>query len=421
MKPLKTSSTPIQIMKREDSMPKLNNDDDHSPIPSRMMNEKSNNHCFNMDNSFEDKDNVNHWNDTIDDNDQLNQSQDFSFSYNSENQKAKKVNLNDFQILRLVGQGGFGKVFQVQHKESKKIYAMKAFKKKFLIEKNCVDGTFAERNILQYLSFPFIVSLHYAFQTSGRVYIVMDWINGGQILFHLNNEKKFLEDDVKIWASELLLGLEKLHSIGIIHRDLKPENILLDSEGHIVITDFGLAKDNVHLDNEASTFCGTVEYLAPEVLKGNSYGKPSDCWSFGALVYDLLTGHPPFEHKNEKRLREMIINSKIKLLSYLSSDCHSFLKQTLVKEPNKRLDVKAIKQHPWFKGVDWDLVLQKKCRIPIKPEIKSDLDVSYFEDEFRHNVVGFSVEEHLSKSQDQLFKDFTFCGRGENPLLSQRN
>ena len=378
------------------------------------MNESKNIKEDLIGNSFEDHDNFLNEENVM-------ESKDFSFSYNSENKKAKKVTLDDFKILRLVGQGGFGKVYQVQHKESGKIYAMKAFKKKFLIERKCVEGTFAERNILQYLSFPFIVSLHYAFQTAGRVYIVMDWINGGQILFHLNNEKKFLEDDVKIWACELILGIEKLHSLGIIHRDLKPENILLDSEGHIVITDFGLAKDKVFLDNEARTFCGTVEYLSPEVLKGENYGKPSDCWSYGALLYDLLTGHPPWEHKNEKRLREMIINQKFKLPSFLTSNCHSFLKKLLVKDPNKRMDVQEIKEHDWFKGIDWEMVFQKKGRTPIKPIIKNDLDVSYFDEEFRVNFVGQSVEENLSSSQDQLFKDFTFCGRNENPLLQKKN
>ena len=139
-------------------------------------------------------------------------------------------------------------------------------------------------------------------------------------------------------------------------------------------------------------------------------------------MYDLLVGKPPFEHKNEKRLREMIINSKLKLPVYLSQDCHSFLKQLLVKDPSKRLDVQAIKNHKWYSEVDWDLVYQKKCRIPIKPNVKNEMDISCFEKEFHQKFMGQSVEETLSLSQDQLFKDFTFCGRNDsNPLFSANN
>lgn len=266
--------------------------------------------------------------------------------------------------------------------------------------------TRTERDILRRVRHPFIVSLHFAFQTAGKVYLVMDFLNGtffgmwvfvhalpgGQLLFHLRKETMFSEEVVRFYSAEVLLALEHLHSIGVIHRDLKPENILLDEDGHLALTDFGLAKENMqNADSSTRTFCGTVEYMAPEMIQGQGYGRTADFWSLGILVYDMLTGNPPFQHKSQQKLQEKILKDKIKLPTYLTAEAHSIIKALLNRDPKKRIGsgpkgAAEIKQHPFFKSVRWDKVYSREVRPPYRPEIKksgakTDV-VSCFDDEF---------------------------------------
>jgi len=249
-----------------------------------------------------------------------------------------KVNLDDFQLLKVVGKGGYGKVFQVVKKDTQNIYAMKVLKKDFLIKSKNVEYTKAERDILQKVQHPFIVSLHYCFQNQQKIYLVMDFVNGGQLLFHLREQAMFSEKQVQFYAAEVVLALEYLHKLDVIHRDLKPENILLNSEGHIVITDFGFAKE-LMVDQKTRTWCGTIAYMAPETIKGTGYGKLADWWSVGILIFDMLTGEPPFRHKNEDILQKKILNDKIRLPNYLSSESHSIIKGLLNRDEKKDLGV----------------------------------------------------------------------------------
>ncbi len=269
---------------------------------------------------------------------------------------------------------------------------------------------------------PFIVSLHYAFQTAGKVYLVMDFLPGGQLLFHLRKEAMFSEAIVRFYAAEILLAIEHLHTLGVIHRDLKPENILMDADGHVCITDFGLSKENMHAaDARTRTWCGTVEYMAPEMIAGTGYGRAADWWSFGVLVFDMLTGAPPFVHKNQKTLQEKILTEKLKLPAYLTREAHALLKGLLTREPAQRLGngprgAAELKQHPWFRGTRWLKMLDREIAAPYKPPPPTDatnprsavhcFDAEYTSQKILDTPDGMPVG--LSCSQSNLFKGFTY-------------
>ncbi|XP_028512962.1 ribosomal protein S6 kinase beta-1 [Exaiptasia diaphana] len=210
------------------------------------------------------------------------------------NPKDEKVGPESFQLLKVLGKGGYGKVFQVKKCSGHnidKIFAMKVLKKAAIIRsQKDTAHTKAERNILEEVKHPFIVDLIYAFQTGGKLYLILEYLSGGELFMQLEREGIFLEDTACFYLSEITLGLEHLHNMGIIYRDLKPENILLDAQGHVKLTDFGLCKESVFENNLTHTFCGTIEYMAPEILTRSGHGKAVDWWSLGALMYDMLTG-----------------------------------------------------------------------------------------------------------------------------------
>jgi len=246
----------------------------------------------------------------------------------------------------------------------------------------------------------------------------MDWINGGQLLFHLREQAMFSESIVKFYLAEIILALEHLHSQGIIHRDLKPENLLLDNEGHIAITDFGLAKEVVCLDDKTNTFCGTLEYMAPEMVAGKSYTKVVDWWSVGILAFDLLIGDPPFKSKNRQTLCNKILQEKVKLPTYLTKDACSLIKGFLNRDETIRLGsgpdgIKKIKTHPFpfFKSINWRELQGKIIEPPFKPSCpKGELDVSNFDKEFLDQPVMDSpvMALILTGSQEELFKGFSY-------------
>jgi ribosomal protein S6 kinase beta len=261
---------------------------------------------------------------------------------------------NDFELLRVVGQGAFGKVFQVRKKDTGDILAMKVMVKNKIVERNQGDYMKAERDILTKVVHPFIVQLRYSFQTSSKLYLLLDYINGGHLFYQLLRQGIFSEDLGRLYSAEIVSAVSHLHSRGIIHRDLKPENILLDHEGHVKLTDFGLAKE---ITDTCSTnsLCGTMEYMAPEILTGAGHGKAADWWSVGILLYEMLTGSPPFVHNNRQKLQQKILTDKPKLPKYLTSEAVTLLKGLLNKDPKRRLGGNSddIKNHKFFKGINW--------------------------------------------------------------------
>lgn len=286
--------------------------------------------------------------------------------------------LDSFDIVCLIGKGGFGKVFMVCHKATGRTYAMKVMEKEVLVQRKAVQDAHSERDILAMVGqfeLPFIVQLHVAFQTSRRVYLVMDFAAGGELMFHLRREAMLSEEAARFYAAELLIALESLHNMDIVHRDIKPENVLLDGVGHLVLTDFGLAKEVTGLGDQAHSWCGSEDYMAPEILARKQHtGKPADYWAYGVFIYDCLCGQPPFSPLHEKgkltrkRLHERILKCKYKLPPYLTPQCHSLLRKLLTKDPEKRLtDPAEIRNHPWFRSVDWEAIRNKEVTPPILP------------------------------------------------------
>uniref|UniRef100_A0A0L8H6M9 Protein kinase domain-containing protein n=1 Tax=Octopus bimaculoides TaxID=37653 RepID=A0A0L8H6M9_OCTBM len=252
-----------------------------------------------------------------------------------------KVGPQDFQLLRVLGKGGYGKVFQVRKvsgDDKSQIFAMKVLKKA-TIARNAKDTahTRAERNILEAVKHPFIVKLMYAFQTGGKLYLILEYLPGGELFTQLEKEGIIMEDSACFYLGEICLALEHLHSLGIIYRDLKPENVLLDILGHIKLTDFGLCKESIQDGGITHTFCGTVEYMAPEILMRTGHGKAVDWWSLGALMYDMLTGSPPFTSINRKKTIEKILKCKLNFPPYLTNEARNLIKKLLKKNPEERL------------------------------------------------------------------------------------
>lgn len=229
------------------------------------------------------------------------------------------INLEAFDIIRVVGKGSFGKVFLVREKETSTLYAMKVLKKDYIIRKNQVEHTKTERNVLGYVHHPFIVGLNMAFQTPDKLFFVLDYCAGGELFFHLGRMGRFPEVQARFYTAQITLAIQYVHSLDIIYRDLKPENVLLDHRGNVRLTDFGLSKEGVSDDSSgANSFCGTPEYIAPEVLLRQGHGRAVDWWSTGALLYEMLSGLPPFYSRSREVMFEKIMKAELNFPSFLS-------------------------------------------------------------------------------------------------------
>lgn len=313
----------------------------------------------------------------------------------------RKMTAADFEPITCLGKGGFGTVLLVKQRGTGRLYAQKQFKKASLIvHKRTVEQTKTERNILESVNrHPFVVKLFYAFQDHEKLYLILEYAQGGELFHHLAIERMFPEETASFYMAEIVLALEHLHkNLGVIYRDLKPENCLLDAEGHLLLTDFGLSK--VAVDGEGTkSFLGTVDYMAPEIVAGHEYGFSVDWWSLGALGHDLLTGSPPFTGGNNKKIQEKILSGKLKLPFFLGPDAKDLLTRLLRKDPKKRLgsniakDIQIIKTHRFFKKIDWAKLKRRELEPPIKPLITDPELAENFSTEF----TGLSLSPVVSR------------------------
>jgi serine/threonine protein kinase len=278
-----------------------------------------------------------------------------------------------------------------------------------------VEHTKAERKILQALQHPFLMTLRYAFQSKDKLYFVLDYYQGGELFFHLKTARRFPEDVARVWVGEVALALGHLHSLSVIYRDLKPENILLDDNGHCCLTDFGLSKD-VDPNDKAHTFCGTPEYLAPEIVTGAGHDKAVDWWSLGILLYELTVGIPPFYSQNVNEMYNKIQHGVLRFPPFLSEPCKAMIVALLNRDPKKRLGSKAdiddLKQHAFFKDINFEKMMKKEIDPPYKPKIKANDTTSNFDTTFTSEPVVDSVAQPsglgtLSENPD-AFAGFTY-------------
>lgn len=342
-----------------------------------------------------------------------------------------KLTLDDFEIRRVLGTGGFGKVFLVSKTsgaQNGKFYAMKVLKKAVIVrnketkevEREINFYAKLERDVLASVRHPFIVDLKYAFQARNKVYLIMEYLAGGELFMQLQKERMLMEDTAIFYLSQVLLALEHLHTQGIIYRDLKPENVMLDRRGHVKLTDFGCIKESSN-EELNYTFCGTVEYMAPEIInKSGRHGKEVDWWSFGILIHDMLTGSPPFTGNNRKTITDRVLRGKLQLKNYLTPNAKDIIKRLLNRTVEKRLgagerDALAIKEHRFFTGVSWDQVLERRVAPPFLPQLSGEDDVSNFDDEFTSKPAIDSPPGVVpSPSVDDAFLGFSFDGDVEH-------
>ncbi|XP_066953718.1 ribosomal protein S6 kinase alpha-2 isoform X2 [Macrobrachium rosenbergii] len=326
----------------------------------------------------------------------------------------EKADPSQFELLKVLGQGSFGKVFLVRKisgQDAGTLYAMKVLKKATLKVRDRVR-TKMERDILADVNHPFVVKLHYAFQTEGKLYLILDFLRGGDLFTRLSKEIMFTEEDVKFYLAELALALDHLHSLGIIYRDLKPENILLDADGNISLTDFGLCKEALD-DQKAYSFCGTVEYMAPEIVNRRGHTTAADWWSFGVLLFEMLTGALPFQGVNRKETMTLILKAKLGMPPYLSPEAQSLLRALFKRNPANRLGagpegVEELKRHPFFASIDWNKLYSKEIEPPFKPAVSKADDTFYFDQEFTTRTPRDSPGVPPSANAHQMFKGFSF-------------
>ncbi|XP_032883433.1 ribosomal protein S6 kinase alpha-5 isoform X1 [Amblyraja radiata] len=347
---------------------------------------------------------------------------------------AEKVGIENFELLKVLGTGAYGKVFLVRKisgHDTGQLFAMKVLKKATIVQKaKTAEHTRTERQVLEHIrQSPFLVTLHYAFQTDTKLHLILDYVNGGELFTHLSQRERFTENAVRIYSGEIVLALEHLHKLGIIYRDIKLENILLDSNGHVVLTDFGLSKEFLIDENErAYSFCGTIEYMAPEIVQGGDAGhdKAVDWWSLGVLMYELKTGASPFtvdgERNSQTEISKRILKSDPPYPPEIGPLAKDIMKKLLMKDPKKRLGsgpggADEIKSHLFFQKINWDELAAKNIEAPFKPVIRDELDVSNFAEEFTEMDPTYSPAA-LPKNSDRIFQGYSFIAPS---ILFKRN
>ena len=328
-----------------------------------------------------------------------------------------KISYSDFEPLKLLGTGAFGKVLLVRYISNDKLYAMKVLSKSQLKLKKQEEHSKNERDLMVKLNNPFIINIKFAFQDESKLYIVSEFMQGGDMFYHIHHSTiNMTEETVKFYIIELILGIEFLHKNNVIFRDLKPENILMDAEGHIKISDFGLSKILENPKDKAYTLCGTTKYLAPEILKNRGYDKSVDWWSLGCIYYEMLTGKIPFKIKNNK-IDLSVFEEKINFKENMNPLIIDLINRLLEINPKKRIgygenDSKQIKEHKYFSDVDWNKYMNKEIEPPFIPGFEGEQDLKYFDKMFTDEPVNSNRTTIMSRSNaTSEYNGFTYTAQ----------
>ncbi|KAL3093152.1 hypothetical protein niasHT_022602 [Heterodera trifolii] len=353
---------------------------------------------------------------------------------NGEGVSSLGIGLEDFELLTVIGRGSYAKVVQAEHKKTGQIYAIKIIKKSLVVtDEEDIDWIQTEKSVFETASnHPFLVGLHSCFQTDSRLFFVIEFIPGGDLMFHMQRQQKLPEEHARFYSAEIILALHFLHSRGIIYRDLKLDNVLLDAEGHIKLTDFGMCKENIGPGDGTSTFCGTPNYIAPEILMGEEYGFSVDFWALGVLMFEMMAGRSPFhlptteedEQTAEDLLFKMIMEHQIRIPRHLSVRAANVLKGFLNKNPSERLGCKTdleegladIKMNSFFKSnIDWELLEQRQITPPYNPNVSGDRDLQRFDTSFTNGNPSLTPDSPsvIARIDQSEFEGFEYV----NPLI----
>lgn len=327
--------------------------------------------------------------------------------------KPVDMSLDDFEMLKVLGKGTFGKVMLSKLKSTKEVFAIKVLKKSMVLEKDELAHTLTENSVLAKCVHPFLTSLKYSFQTPELLCFVMEYVNGGELFFHLSKEKRFSEDRTRFYIAQITMAITYLHSEGIIYRDLKLENLMLDQNGDIKITDFGLCKEEIQFGSTTTTFCGTPEYLAPEVIEDSDYGRTVDWWGVGVVMYEMISGMLPFRSRDHEELFGLILTQELKVPAWFTPLAKDCVTKLLIKDPSLRLgggerDGHDIMAHPFFAPINFAKLEAKEIPPPFVPKISSATDTANFDPYFTNEQVRLTPPEGAPvAAADQVqFKPF---------------
>eukprot|EP00914_Ancora_sagittata_P001094 GHVO01002859.1.p1 GENE.GHVO01002859.1~~GHVO01002859.1.p1 ORF type:complete len:544 (-),score=56.88 GHVO01002859.1:366-1997(-) len=341
------------------------------------------------------------------------------------------ISLEDFELMRVIGRGSYAKVFMIEQKRTKRVYAMKVIKKELVNDDEDIDWVQTEKHVFEVASnHPFLVGLHSCFQTPSRLFFIIEFVNGGDLMFHMQRQRRLPEEHARFYSAEICLALNFLHEKGIVYRDLKLDNVLLDSEGHIKLTDYGMCKEGLRLGETTNTFCGTPNYIAPEILRGSEYDFSVDWWALGVLMFEMLAGRSPFDivgqtdnpdQNTEDYLFQVILDKPIRIPRSLSVKAGSVLKGFLNKMPQERLGCHPetgfadIQSHPFFRTIDWELLLGRQIPPPYKPPVRCETDLEHFDPTFTTEPVCLTPDDPkvIGKIDESEVEGFQYV----NPLL----